>query len=95
MKFYSGTSSDIVIKQTANRIFKVAGNIASREFTDDILSSHLLRKPVMSLIIEAIEDFFGIAFWTSNQHVDARESRIKRDYKDKILQVILELKSLH
>ena len=43
--------------------------------------------------IEAIEDFSGVAFWTSDQLVDARESRIKQDYKDKILQEILELKN--
>ena len=35
--------------------------------------------------IEAVEDFSGVAFWTSDQLVDARESRIKQDYKDKIL----------
>ena len=35
-----------------------------------------------------------VAFWTSDQHVDARESRIKQDYKDfKILPEILELKN--
>ena len=82
MKFCSETSPDIVIKQTANREFKVVGGIVSRGFTDDVLGSYLLRKPAMSLMLEAIEDFSGIAFWTSDQHVDAHESRIKRDYKD-------------
>ena len=61
----------------ANREFKVAGDIASRRFTDDILSSHLLKKQAMPLTLEAVEDFSGVAFWTSDQHVDARESRIK------------------
>ena len=56
----------MVIKQTANRKFKVAGDIASRGFTDDILNSHLLRKPAMSLILEAIEDIFGVVFRISD-----------------------------
>ena len=42
---------------------------------------------------EAIEDFSGVAFCTPDQHLDAHESRIKRDSKDKILQEILELKN--
>ena len=93
MKICSGRSLDKVIKQTANCEFKVAGGIESRGFTDDILSSYHLRKPAMSLIIKAIENFSGVAFWTSDQIVDARESRIKKDYKDKILHEILELKN--
>ena len=60
----------MVIKLTANRKFNVAGDLASRGFTDDILSSHLITKPAMSLISEAIEDFSGVAFWTSDQHVE-------------------------
>ena len=48
----------------------------------------------MSLMLEAIEDFSGVAFWTSDQHVDARESKVKLDYKDKILQEILQPKNL-
>ena len=60
-----------------------------RGFTDNILSSYVLRKPAMSFVSEAIEDFSGVSFWTSNQHVDARECRKKRDYKKvKILQEI-------
>ena len=53
--------------------------MVDRGFIDDILSSYVLRKPVMSLISEVIEDFSGVAFWTSDQHVDVRESRIKRN----------------
>ena len=70
LKFCSRTSPEMIIKQTANREFKVGGGIVSRGLTDDILSSYLLRKSAMSLIIEAIEDFSCAAFWTSNQHVD-------------------------
>ena len=92
MMFCSGASPDMVIKQTANHEFKVAGGIVSRRFTDSILSWYLSRKPEVSLILEEIEVFSGVAFWTSNQYVDAHESRIKRDYKDKI-QEILELKN--
>ena len=60
----------MVIEQTVIRQFKAAGSMVGKGFTDDILSSHVLRKPVMSLISEAIEDFSGVAFWTSDQHVE-------------------------
>lgn len=91
-KFCSGTSPDMVIEQTANREFKMMGGIVQRGFTDDVLSSYVLTKPALSLITEAIEDFSGIAFFTSEQHVDARESRIKRDSCDIMkLQQWLEL----
>ena len=54
----------------------------------------IFRKPAMSLVLEAIEDFSGVALWTSNQHVDARECRLKRDYKKfKILQEMQVLKN--
>ena len=83
----------MVIKQTEKSEFKVAGGIVSRGFTDDILISYLSRNPAVSLILEAIEDFTGIAIWISDQNVDAHERRIKRDYKDKIIQKILKLKN--
>ena len=84
----------MVIEITANSEFKVAGGMVGRGFTDGILCSYILRKPAMLLIPEAVEHFSGVTFWTSDQHVNARESRIKRDYKDvKILQEILELKN--
>ena len=91
-KFCNGTSPGMVIKQMANHEFKVILGIVSRGFTYDILSSCLSRKSAMLLMLEAIEGFSGVVFWTSDQHVDDHESRIKRDYKDKILQEILELK---
>ena len=50
MKICSGTSPDKVTKQTAKCEFKVAGGIMSKGFTEDILSSYLLRKPAISLI---------------------------------------------
>ena len=62
MKFCSRTSPGMVIKQTANRKFKVVWGIVSRGVTDDILSLYLSRKPTMSLIIEAIKDFSGVVF---------------------------------
>ena len=84
----------MIIEQTANRESKLAGGMVGRGFTDGILNSCVLRKPEMSLISEAIDDFSGAASWISDQHVYLHESRIKRDYKDfKILQEILELKT--
>lgn len=41
-----------------------------------------------------MEDFSGVVFWTTDQHVDARKSRMERDNRDvKILQEMLELKN--
>ena len=76
MKFCSGASHDMVIEQTVIREFKVAGGIVSRGFIDDILNSYVLRKPAMWLISDEIVDFSGVAFWTTDQHEDARENRL-------------------
>lgn len=93
-KFCSGTSPDMVIEQTANREFKVTGGIVKRGFTDEVLSSYVLRKPAMALITASMEDFSGITFISSEQHVDARDSRIKRDDGDiQKLQERLEMRN--
>ena len=58
------------------------GGIVQRGITEDILSSCVLRKQAMSHSTQALEDFSGITFLTSEQYVNARETRVKRDNSD-------------
>lgn len=59
-KFCSGTPPDMIIEQIANQEVKEMGAIVHRGFTEDVLSSYVLRKPAMSHISEALEDFSGM-----------------------------------
>ena len=80
-KFFSGTWTDMVIEQTANRDFKVQGGIVQRSFTDNVLSAHVITKFSLSNICVALEDYCDTHFATSEQHIELRESRI---YKNNI-----------
>nr|CAD7446907.1 unnamed protein product [Timema bartmani] len=40
------------------------------------------QKPAMAHITKALEDFSGITFFTSEQHVDAQKTRVKTDNID-------------
>lgn len=81
-KFCTGTWTDMVIEQTANREFKVLGGVIRRGFTNEVLNAYVVTKPVFSDIVESLEDFSGVHFFSSEQHVDARDSRVKRDEQD-------------
>jgi hypothetical protein len=81
-KFCSGTWTDMVIEQTANREFKALGGIVRRGFTDEVLNAYVVTKPAFSDIVETLEEFCGINFFSSEQHNDARDCRIRRDEAD-------------
>ncbi|KYM98809.1 hypothetical protein ALC62_10473 [Cyphomyrmex costatus] len=82
-KFWSGTWSDQIIEQTLNREFKFKGGPIGRgPLSDSALTSFTVTMPILHNICEAVENFSEKYFSTSEQHVEARESRIKRDEAD-------------
>lgn len=81
-KYFSGTWTDMCIEQTANKGFKVKGDVIHRGFTDDILTAHVVAGPTLHNICEALEEFCGSDSGTSEQHIESRESRIKRNDAD-------------
>lgn len=64
-------------KQTANRHCKVNGGIVRGGFTDDVLNAY--DETALARLTEALEDLSRVKFMTSQKHVDAIESRMKRD----------------
>ena len=80
--FFSGTWTDILIEQTANREFKVQGGVVHRGFTEEILNSYITTKSAFSDICQELENFCSTTFFTSEQHVELRETRIARNDSD-------------
>nr|CAD7439831.1 unnamed protein product [Timema bartmani] len=78
INFLKCTWTDMVIEQATNRDFKVAGGIVRRGFMEDILNAYVVTKLAVSEIVEALEEFSSTQLFSSEQHVDMQESRIKR-----------------
>ncbi|CAH1155651.1 unnamed protein product [Phaedon cochleariae] len=82
-KFWCGIWSDMTIEQTLMRSMKSTGGLThGRGITDSVLAKWILAMPVLAEVSEAIENFCSVSFATSEQHVDARVSRISRDTQD-------------
>lgn len=83
-KFFCGTFSDMIIEQEFMRNLKDphGGLTHGRTVTDESISGWILTMPFLVDIIKVIEQFAGVKFTTSDQHIDATDSRIKRDKED-------------
>lgn len=71
-----------MIEQTLNRDFKIKGSAIGRSITDSSLTSFTVTMPILHNIYEAVEMYSKTQFSSSEQHVEARDSRIERDSKD-------------
>lgn len=80
--FWSGVFTDMLIEQDLMRILKIEGGMIGRNITDSTLARWILAMPYTNDVCKEVEKFCGITFSTSEQHVDARDSRIKRDNAD-------------
>ncbi|XP_029341748.1 uncharacterized protein LOC100571724 isoform X2 [Acyrthosiphon pisum] len=81
-KFWCGTWSDMTIEQTLMRSMKTSGGLTNgRGFQNSVLVRWLIGTPVASTITDQIEQFTNTFHFTSEQHVDQRDSRIKIDNK--------------
>lgn len=75
--------SDMTIEQTLMRSMKTDGGLSrGRGLSDGTLLKWILCAPACSKVIEAVQHFTGTLSATSEQHVELRDSRIKRDTKD-------------
>ncbi|KAJ8897091.1 hypothetical protein PR048_002437 [Dryococelus australis] len=76
-KFWSGTWSDMCIKQCLMRPMKAFGDLTySRGVTDCALSKWILGTPYF------VKDFLGTSITVSEQHIEHRKSRKQRDLVD-------------
>ncbi|KYN08445.1 hypothetical protein ALC62_00577 [Cyphomyrmex costatus] len=81
-KFWSGIMTDQTIEQTLMRPFKTIGGLTIRQISDSSSASWVLGMVHLQNICEAIENFAGVSCATTEQHVDMRPTRIKRDNED-------------
>lgn len=82
-KSWSGIMSDMVIEQRLNRPMKVAGGLTQgRGINSHTTSRWILGMISMLHVCDEVENFCGVFSATTEQHVDARPSRIVRDNSD-------------
>lgn len=91
-KFWSGIWSDMTIEQVLMRSMHSQGGLThGRGFSDSVLTKFIATMIVLIDVCNEVEEFCNSSFNTSEQHVDARESRIARDNSDvKKLSAFLE-----
>lgn len=88
-KFWSGIWSDMTIEQFLMKAFKdIGGPTRGRGMTDSVISKWLMSTPALIDLLDALAEFCNVFLATTEQHVDARATRIARDIGDigKILQ---------
>lgn len=89
----SGVGGDLAIEQGLMRLMKVSGGMVGRGITENTLAEWIHSLPYCADICNNIEEFCGVRTVSSEQHVDLRESRQKRDAHD--LTVMSEWLELH
>ena len=79
-KFWSGLWTDMTIEQVVMRSLKARGGLtAGRGITDSTLLKWVASAPIIMEVSLQIEEFSGATFATTDQHVDARLTRVTRD----------------
>lgn len=82
-KLSCGTWSDIIIEQSLMKSMKTNGGIArGRSTQESVLSKWVYGMHAMNSVCEELEDLCNIKLDTTDQHVDARDSRVERDITD-------------
>lgn len=82
-KFWSGVWTDMTIEQTLMWSMKTIGGLThGRGLSESVLTKWTLGMTSVHNVCQEIEDFCGVLFDTTDQHVDMRESRIQRDSVD-------------
>lgn len=82
-KFWSGVWSDMTIEQVLMRSFKSIGGLTGgRGITATTIATWINSMPACTRVCEAIEEFAGVRSVSSEQHVELREARQKRNCKD-------------
>ena len=82
-KLWAGVWSDMTIDQVLMRAMKTSGGLTrGRGLTDSVLSRWVLSMPSCTELTRNFEEFCGIKFETSEQHVDLRKANRLRDNSD-------------
>lgn len=82
-KFWSAVWSDMLIEQSLMKSMKTSGGLTrGRGFSESTLATWIMGMVSLHNVCDSVEKFCGVNFETSEQHVQLRSSRIKRDNKD-------------
>lgn len=82
-KLSCGTSTDMVIEQSMMKAMKTDGGIArGRSTKQSVISKWVYSMHAMNIVCEKLEDLANVRMDTTEQHVDASDSRVKKDAKD-------------
>lgn len=82
-KFWSGVWSDMTIEQVLMRSMKTQGGLThGRGLSESVLTKFVLTMIILVEVCNAMENFCNVSFATTEQHIDSREYRIKRDVAD-------------
>lgn len=82
-KFWSGIWADMTIEQVLMRSIKTQGGLThGRGISDSVVAKFILTMIVLIEVCNVMEEFCNVSYAASEQHVDARESRITRDVED-------------
>ncbi|CAH1113461.1 unnamed protein product [Psylliodes chrysocephalus] len=81
-KLSYGTSTDMVIEQSMMKVMKTDGGIAQgRSTKESVISKSVYSMHAMNTVCERLEDLANVRMDTTEQHVDASDSQVKKDTK--------------
>lgn len=82
-KFWAGLSSDLVIEQVLMRSLKATGGMTrGRGMSEGQRAQWILSMPDCAEMNNALQEFTGVNYGTSDQHKEGGESRRSRDCRD-------------
>lgn len=82
-KFWSGVWVDMIIEQVLMKSMKTQGGLThGRGMTENVITKFVLTMLSLVEVSTEMEKFCNVSYCTSEQHVDATESRITRDAAD-------------
>ncbi|XP_044579087.1 uncharacterized protein LOC123261518 [Cotesia glomerata] len=93
-KLSCGTSPYMVIEQSMMKAMKTDGGIArGRSTKESVISKWVYSMHAMNTVCDKLEDIANVRMDTTEQHVDASDSRVKKDARD--IRRLLEWFSTH
>ena len=82
-RFWAGLSTDLVIEQVLMRSIKTTGGLTrGRGFTDIQRAVWLMSTPVTAAISQAMQNYTGTSYQTSERHKETMVPRLSRDHSD-------------
>ncbi|GBN07376.1 hypothetical protein AVEN_182107-1 [Araneus ventricosus] len=93
-KFSCRTSTDMIIEQSLMKSMQTDGGISrGRSTQESVISKWVYSMHATNTVCEGLEDLANVKMDTTDNHVDASDSRVKRDTED--IKTLLQWFLLH